>query len=146
MMKAISIRQPYAHNIIYDGKDVENRNWPTKYRGDVLIHASKSFAELAPERRDKFQFGGIIGMAEIVDCVDQMDSDWFYGPHGFVLCNPRPLPFIPCRGMLSFFKPDILSEVISMWKRDELSEGQCSKILSMDRVSFRELCDEQENQ
>ncbi len=32
-IKALSIKQPYPHHIFYDGKDVENRDWPTKGRG-----------------------------------------------------------------------------------------------------------------
>lgn len=48
--------------------------------------------------------GGIIGMVDIVDCVDRMDSTWFTGPWGFVLRNARPLPFFPCKGKLGFFR------------------------------------------
>lgn len=39
--KALSIRQPWADAIIWHDKDVENRNWPTKFRGPFCIHASK---------------------------------------------------------------------------------------------------------
>ena len=140
-MKALSIRQPFAHNIIHDGKDVENRTWRTHYRGPVLIHAGVSKAELDRDEYGKYEFGGIIGMAEIVDCVQSMDSKWFYGPWGFVLSNPRPLPLIPCKGALSFFNPDIRVQVAKLWHEGELSEGQGSKILSMGRVEFRKLCD-----
>jgi hypothetical protein len=51
--------------------------------------------------------GGIVGIAEIVGCVTKYDSEWFFGPYGFVLANARPLPFMPCRGMLGFFWPEI---------------------------------------
>ncbi|MCK5444984.1 MAG: hypothetical protein KAI73_05125 [Rhodospirillaceae bacterium] len=140
-MKAISIRQPYAHNIIFDGKDVENRDWRTHYRGPVLIHASKSTAELDKDERGQYQFGGIVGMAEIVDCVQEMESRWFFGPWGFVLENVKELPFMPCKGALSFFTPDISAQVAALWHDGTLSEGQGSNILSVDRVHFREICD-----
>ena len=140
-MKALSIRQPYAHNIIYDGKDVENRDWRTHYRGPVLIHAAKSFSFVDKEDRSKYEFGGIIGHAEIVDCVSKMDSPWFFGKWGFVLKKPRPLPFIPCKGKLSFFTLDIRVQITQMWHDGEISEGQGSKILSMGRIEFRTLCD-----
>jgi hypothetical protein len=40
---AISLRQPWPTAVLFYGKDVENRsNWPFKYRGPLLIHASKS--------------------------------------------------------------------------------------------------------
>ncbi|HDU8694716.1 TPA: ASCH domain-containing protein, partial [Morganella morganii subsp. morganii] len=40
-MKAISIRQPWAWLIVNGHKDIENRSWRTKYRGQVLVHASQ---------------------------------------------------------------------------------------------------------
>jgi len=39
---ALSIRQPWAYLIIHAGKDVENREWPTRVRGNILIHAGKT--------------------------------------------------------------------------------------------------------
>lgn len=39
MIKALTIRQPWAHAIFHLGKDVENRSWRTRYRGPLLIHA-----------------------------------------------------------------------------------------------------------
>ena len=114
-MKAISIRQPWCHHILYDGKDVENRSWPTKFRGKVLIHASKGFDR---EDRDLVQkhempLGGIVGMMEITDCVSAMDSRWFFGPYGFVIGRRRALPFVPCKGALSFFDvpPEVMEQV-----------------------------------
>ena len=47
--------------------------------------------------------GGIIGMAEIVDCVEYHESPWFEGPFGLVLANVQPVPFIELRGMLGLF-------------------------------------------
>ncbi|WP_454018463.1 ASCH domain-containing protein [Azospirillum sp. Marseille-Q6669] len=38
--KALSIRAPWWWAILHMGKDIENRGWPTSYRGPVLIHAS----------------------------------------------------------------------------------------------------------
>lgn len=38
---ALSIRQPWAWLIIHGGKDIENRTWPTRFRGRVAVHAGK---------------------------------------------------------------------------------------------------------
>lgn len=38
--KALSIRAPWWWAILHMGKDIENRGWPTGYRGPVLVHAS----------------------------------------------------------------------------------------------------------
>ena len=132
-MLALSIRQPWSSLILKVGKDIENRCWPTKYRGRILIHAAKgmtraehdhaiAFAVPAIEadprnagaakqitlRELGFEFealprGGIVGSVEIVDCVTDSKSPWFMGEFGFVLRDPKPLPFTPWRGQLGFF-------------------------------------------
>lgn len=101
-VKALSIKQPYPHHIFHDGKDVENRDWPTKGRGWFIIHAGVSKSELAASQYD-LPRGGVVGVARIVDCVTEMDSRWFFGRYGFVLRDAIPLPLIPCRGQLGFF-------------------------------------------
>lgn len=143
-MKALSIRQPWAWRILHEGKDIENRDWPTRFRGTFLIHASKGVdtADQDEVKAKGMPIGGIVGRADIVDCVNRSDSPWFFGRYGFVLANVRPLPFIPCKGMLGLFTPDITDAVVTMWRNAELSEGQGSQILDLDRISFRNLCDE----
>lgn len=114
-IKSLSIKQPYPHHIFHDGKDVENRDWPTKGRGWFIVHAGVSKSEL--DKDDDHQMamprGGVVGMARIVDCVREMDSRWFYGKFGFVLRDAFPLPLIQCRGQLSFFnlEPEINQQV-----------------------------------
>lgn len=105
-IKALSIKQPYPHHILHDGKDVENRDWPTKGRGWFLIHAGRKDDEDRDLiRKHNMPLGGIVGAARIVDCVTEMDSDWFFGRYGFVLRDAFPLPLVPCRGQLGFFSP-----------------------------------------
>lgn len=110
-IRALSIRQPWAWLIVHEIKDVENRTWKTNFRGRVLIHASKKIDLAAYDnvryglpRPEDLETGGIVGVAEIVDCVEKSKSQWFGGPYGFVLTNSRPLPFYPEKGKLYFFK------------------------------------------
>lgn len=118
-MKTLSIRQPWAWCILYAGKDVENRTWYTDVRGRILIHASGGMTRreweeaklLAHRIHPNSMFptmamlsrGGIVGEVEIVDCVSQSKSPWFFGPWGFMLKNPKPRQFIPWTGRLGFF-------------------------------------------
>ena len=46
-MKALSTRAPWWWCILYAGKRIENRGdtFPKRYRGPVLIHASKWWSE-----------------------------------------------------------------------------------------------------
>lgn len=139
-MKALAIKQPWAWMIIRPDltgvmarkiatasgeiKDLENRTWHTNFRGRFLVHASKGLTRqeywtahdfavhlgvIAPPM-EELQRGGIIGSVELVDSVDDSDSDWYMGEKGFVLRDPRPLPFIPLKGQLGFF--DVPDEVL----------------------------------
>lgn len=122
-LKALSIMQPWAWLIVNGHKDIENRDWATKFRGPVAIHAGKKMdgdaladitAEVNPASgkdwpsRPEFSLvggdkGGIVGIAEIHDCVSESKSEWFVGKYGFVIKNASPVGFIPVRGALGFF-------------------------------------------
>ncbi|TPM92691.1 ASCH domain-containing protein [Mesorhizobium sp. B2-1-3A] len=124
---AISVRQPWSWAILHAGKDIENRDWPTKVRGRVCLHASKGMTRdeyedfldtahhislrrpfapgLALPEFEGLLRGGIVGTVEIVDCVADSTSPWFFGRYGFVLRQPEPLlDFIPVKGALGFFR------------------------------------------
>lgn len=124
--KALSIMQPWAWLIVNGYKSIENRDWPTRFRGPVAIHAGKKIDSDAHRdlcsgihpvtgERDLEgtsypgcfclppETGGIVGVAEIVDCITASDDDWFVGKHGFVLRAAKPVSFIPVRGALGFF-------------------------------------------
>lgn len=131
-MKAITICQPFAHLICLPDDDprakrVENRKWPTSYRGPLLIHAGKSRAWLS---RDEYgipvgdmTFGAIVGICDVVGCIE-LDSpesvsnanrkwpwlathDHVEGPFCFVLENCRRLREpVPYRGFYGLFDID----------------------------------------
>ena len=118
--KALSVMQPWAWLIVNRHKAIENRDWPTRYRGPIAIHAGRKVdaecdGDLGmcchPVTGDHYdpgipvewERGGIVGVADIVDCVEHSDSPWFVGRYGFVLANQRTVPFIPVKGALGFF-------------------------------------------
>ena len=111
-MKTLSIQQPWAWAILHGGKDIENRDWPTPVRGRILIHAGKKFdkdecsyieGNFGVAVPTDLPTGGIVGSVEIVDCVTESESKWFFGRYGFVLRDPIALPFMAYRGQLGFF-------------------------------------------
>ncbi len=130
-MKVLSVRQPWPWAIFHAGKDIENRDWSTNFRGTVAIHAAKGMTR---DEYDSFYFmirenselwkaaqglpsferltrGAILGTVEIVDCVKTSDSPWFFGAFGFVLRNPRLLVEpIEWRGALGYW--DVPTDII----------------------------------
>ena len=111
MNKALTVKHPWAASIIHLGKDVENRTRPTKYRGQLFIHAAKTHSQEGIDflRRRGIQrmptlatLGMVIGTVDVVGChhASECDadtelgacSDWALPDHyHWVLANPRPL-------------------------------------------------------
>jgi len=134
-LKCLSIQQPWTWLIANGHKDIENRDWTTSYRGVVLLHAgtkldrdcfttqgclSSDFADyveaicgsVLPERQSLYPIKAIVGMATLVDVVEESLSRWFVGKYGFVFQDARlfkkPIPY---SGSLKLF--DISREVIA---------------------------------
>ncbi len=117
-LPVISIRQPFAWLVANGVKDIENRSMRTHHRGPILIHASMNTDNLYPEKKvelealggvtmpEVYDCGGIVGIAELVDCVRRHGSVWKDpASWGWVLANARLLPFRECKGAVGFFYP-----------------------------------------
>lgn len=131
-MKALSIKQPWAfliihgftehepHQITIHQKNIENRNWKTKFRGRFLVHASKQVDRVAMRKfidkglnPDDLRRGEIIGSVDLIDVVTESDSHWFDGPIGFVLKDPIAFNDpIPWKGQLGFWECGLSNAVI----------------------------------
>ncbi len=122
-MLALTLKQPWA-TLIFAGKDIENRSWPTSVRGQVAITASgkmdiseiysacefmqswipKFSTRIFSKEAYAYDTGVVLGTVEIIDCVERSDSPWFQGRFGFVLRNPRKLKVpIPVKGKQAFW-------------------------------------------
>jgi hypothetical protein len=146
-VKALTIIQPFAELIVSRAKRIENRHWFTLYRGPLAIHAGKatkyggeSVFDIAREygvNAKSLHFGAIIGVVDMVDCVevscqDQLlipqaarekypwmqDHEHTEGPMCFVLENPRrlrdPISYRGQQGLFNvpdnFVKPFIVEK------------------------------------
>jgi len=118
-MKALSMKQPWAHALVDGIKSIEVRTWSTKHRGPLLICASASPRDMfwAPGGGyDPLQMhaGCMIGVVEVLDCRPMVKADneaslgsygadcwaWVTRPIGFV----RP---VAIKGKLNLFEvPD----------------------------------------
>lgn len=111
-MRCISICQPWASAIFLGHKTIETRGWSTRYRGPLLIHASKTFTkfaqnfaaeELAVGRGlERFPLGAILGVVELesigetedqdylISALERRYGDFSWGRFGWQLTNIRP--------------------------------------------------------
>lgn len=117
-MKALTVKAPWAWAIIHAGKNVENRTWPTKFRGTIAVHASGGcLAKYWAWARDlmaaigidvpgldRLALGKVIGYVDVVDCVRDSSSPWAMAEHWhWVLANPRACEPFPARGSLGIW-------------------------------------------
>lgn len=114
-MKALTICQPYAELIARGEKLIENRTWPTAYRGPVAIHAGKSRSWMDDDDETRYPdmaFGFIVATAELYDCQpvgklppELQANEHANGPYCFLLRNIERLPVpIQQRGAQGFFE------------------------------------------
>ena len=126
MVRALSLRQPWAELILQGKKTIETRNWNTSYRGKFYVHAAKVVNELACRNfgidPQKVIRGSIVGFATLVavkryETVKEWNADekkHFAGSssyhcpkYGFILRDIHRIKPIPFKGKLNFFPINI---------------------------------------
>jgi hypothetical protein len=132
-LKALTIRQPWAHAIVHLGKDVENRSWRANYKGPLLIHASAyrengprtmlaEYMSTPPSEKSLSELptGSIIGIADLYDYIDDSDSRWAdRGAWHWLLRNVRPIRSVECTGRLGLWTPSAaVRKKLPAWVRN----------------------------
>ena len=125
-MKALSIRQPRAEQVIYGEVTADLRSWQVSYRGPLAIHASSERADsrcralgLDP---DSLAYGAVIGTVDLTEIVALDEASYAAlasehrneGPFPGAPCyawrfsQPQRLPEpVPARGRMSLFNVDL---------------------------------------
>ncbi len=120
IVKAISVRQPWAWLILNAGKDVENRTWRPNVRGSVFLHASGNMTPKDYEHGRDFaatlgikipepselERGGIVGAFNLWSVAEPGEpvSRWHFPEQYAIRLNtPTPLRFRRMHGRLFFF-------------------------------------------
>jgi len=91
IIRALSIRQPYAERILRGTKRVEYRSRPANIRGRVCTYASmtpggdEDFARMHAQPGD-FPVGVLVGTDQIADCTGEA------GDYQWHLATPERLP------------------------------------------------------
>ena len=124
-LPCLTVLQPLAELIASGRKRIENRSWPTKLRGWLLIHAGKTSSMMGavPELRRlcvavlyEMSFGSIVAICRVVDCVhirsiergetriNDAQRVFASGPWCWMLADIQRLPTpIPYRGAQGLF-------------------------------------------
>jgi hypothetical protein len=126
-LKALSIKQPWVHAILREGKDIENRSWQRSFRGWIAIHASATPRHGARLPRGSktpdlktLDYSAICGVARVVGIVTKSRSKWFnpssrgYVNYGWVLADVQQLRKpVQCKGALQLWNvpPNILRSI-----------------------------------
>ena len=120
IMKALTIRQPWAELILRGRKPFELRSWRTYYRGPLVIHAAaKIDAEearhfgLNPAKLITGAFVGVVILSEVRPYTHEdarvlkkrrAGFVWFPRTFSWVLKRPRRITPVKAKGQLSLFK------------------------------------------
>jgi hypothetical protein len=126
MAKCLSLQQPYAELIVSGRKTIEVRKWNTRFRGQFLIHASKTINNQACKSCNidipSLITGAIIGSALLYDVKRYQDKREFLADqdkhfaisaysepmYGFLLSHAKRFNKpIPLKGRLGFFDVNI---------------------------------------
>jgi hypothetical protein len=101
-LKALSIKEPWASLILSGKKTIETRTWTTRYRGSLLICASK--------KPDSPIAGMAVAVADVVDSRPMTRKDErkacckvYDDAKSWVLENVRPIKPFPVSGKLGLF-------------------------------------------
>ncbi len=124
-MKALTICQPYAEMIARGEKVIENRTWPTNYRGPLAIHAGKSKCWMDDDdiaEYPRMAFGAVVATATLVDCKRVTDLPWELqgnehanGPWCWLLTDVLRLDKpIPARGAQGLWDWQLEAERLSL--------------------------------
>ena len=126
MLRALSIRQPWAWAIAAGLKRVENRSWRVSYRGPLAIHAARVVETKAYARCAQLAgrpvpphlaTGAVIAVAQLADIVTARElrgDPWAEGVWWcWVLDDVVPICPVQCPGhQLLFTLPDDVEQAV----------------------------------
>lgn len=141
-VKALSLWQPWATLVVTGAKRIETRGWQTSVRGELAIHAAKTWNSALAKlcRQEPFAsalrgtgtmpFGSVIGVVSLtaidpvdslVDISERERAFGNYGPGRFAWSLDNIIRLeepVPCRGHQQMF---VLDERVEAAVREQLT-------------------------
>ena len=119
-MKALSLWQPWASEIARGRKTIETRMWSTRYRGPLLVCASKHVDRTCCDPGLAYPRGMAVAICRLVDCREMRGGDevaamcqWEPGRYSWVLADVRSIKPFPVRGRQRLFDVDLPVSALS---------------------------------
>lgn len=113
IVKAISLKQPWAQMIVDGTKTIETRMWSTKHRGELLIVSSLKGDRAAFDRFPQYtdlMAGAALCFVDLVDCRPMTPADERAarcacepGRFAWILKDVRDIERFHVRGQLSLY-------------------------------------------
>jgi hypothetical protein len=117
LIKALSLKQPWANMVASGEKTIETRKWPTSYRGPLLIVSSKS-PNIPPA-------GFALAIADLVDCRPMTYADegaakcpFYPGAYAWMLHDIRRIEPFQVQGRLGIYNAPVPDEVVVKLSQD----------------------------
>ena len=133
-MKAVSVQQPFAFEILSGQKTIEVRTWDALYRGDLLIcssgkpaYSKREMEEMEEEYGCTFLYGHALCIVRIADVrymrkgdeekalMDEIDPE----AYSWVIEDVRLVIPFPVKGKQGFYEVDDSLITVSPFKYDE---------------------------
>jgi hypothetical protein len=135
-IKALSVRQPFASQIVMGDKTIEWRSKPFTYRGPLVICASAN-PKIYWDNGKLLPAGAVVGVVDIVDCRPFTKADLYaaccddalppYDGYAWILDNPQECVPVPIKGIVAPWPyaqrggPDV--EFYHMWHEEHIIMG-----------------------
>ncbi len=154
-MKAITIPQPYAFEILSGRKTIEAMEWDSLHRGDILICSARKPAfsneemeEIEDEYGTLFLYGHALCIARLLEVrpmrdgdeeralMDEIDPD----AYSWIFEDIRPVVPFPAKGKREFFEVDDSLLTVSPFKFNEpvaVKEGTAAQEFGVDLSGWR---------
>lgn len=111
ILKALSLKQPWANMIASGRKTIETRRWPTDYRGPLLIVSSRT-PNIPPA-------GYAVALVTLSDCRPMTKTDEseagcavYPGAYAWVLNDIRRLKPFPVKGQLGIYEVSVEDDML----------------------------------
>lgn len=121
LVRALSLKQPWANLIAQGTKTIETRSWKTNYRGDLLICSSQN-PKIEP-------YGHALCIVELIH-VEPMRVEHekaaciqlFPRAYAWHIQNVRLITPFPVKGQLNIFSLEVPddSEISLKWKKGSI--------------------------